>query len=144
MIHKAMPKDALTIAGLAIQMWPDNTIEELAKEFEKLTISEGSAIFICLIENQVIGFAQCQLRHDYVEGTESSPVGYLEGIYVCEEYRKEGYAKELLAKCEEWAKEKGCSEFASDCELTNDVSFRFHLNVGFTEENRIICFTKKI
>lgn len=48
------------------------------------------------------GFAQCQLRHDYVEGTDSSPVGYLEGIFVKQEHRKQGYAKELLAKCEEW------------------------------------------
>ncbi len=26
--------------------------------------------------------AQSQLRYDYVEGTESTPVGYLEGIFV--------------------------------------------------------------
>ena len=34
-----------------------------------------------------IGFAQCTLRNDYVEGSSSSPVGYLEGIYVKDEYR---------------------------------------------------------
>ncbi len=39
------------------------------------------------------------MRTDYVEGTESSPVGYLEGIFVKEEYRKNGYAKELLFAC---------------------------------------------
>lgn len=41
-------------------------------------------------------FAQCGLRHDYVEGRGSSPVGYLEGIFVEKEYRKQGCAKELL------------------------------------------------
>ena len=41
-------------------------------------------------------------------------------------------------------KEKDCTEFASDCELTNTESLRFHLKVGFLEANRIICFTKKI
>ena len=91
-----------------------------------------------------VGFAQCQLRHDYVEGTESSPVGYLEGIYVAEEYRKHGIARELLSVCETWAKGKGCAEFASDCELENTQSLQFHLNVGFEEANRIICFTKKL
>ena len=30
------------------------------------------------------GFAQCQLRRDYVEGTKTSPVGYPEGIFVAE------------------------------------------------------------
>ncbi len=27
-----------------------------------------------------VGFTQCQLRYDYVEGTKTSPVGYLERI----------------------------------------------------------------
>ena len=44
---------------------------------------------------------------------------------------------------QEWAKEKGCREFASDCELTNTDSLKFHLSLGFQEANRIICFTKK-
>ena len=71
-------------------------------------------------------------------------MGYLEGIYVAEEYRKHGIARELLSACESWAKSKGCTEFASDCELSNVQSLQFHLNVGFEEANRIICFTKKI
>ena len=91
-----------------------------------------------------IGFSQCQLRHDYVEGTKSSPVGYLEGIFVDGAHRRLGYAARLLSACEGWAKEKGCREFASDCELTNTDSLKFHLSLGFTEANRIICFTKKL
>ena len=92
----------------------------------------------------MVGFAQCQLRHDYVEGTDSSPVGYLEGVFVEEAYRRQGCAKKLLAKCEKWAKENGCSEFASDCELDNEDSLKFHIKMGFVEANRIICFTKKL
>ena len=38
----------------------------------------------------------------------------------------------------------GCREFASDCELTNKASLAFHLSLGFTEENRIICFKKNL
>lgn len=44
------------------------------------------------------------LRHDYVEGTESNPVGYLEGIFVVEKERKQGIAKELLGACQNYAK----------------------------------------
>ena len=89
-------------------------------------------------------FAQCQLRHDYVEGTEFSPVGYLEGIYVAEAYRKQGIARDLLACCEKWAKEKGCWEFASDCELTNLESQAFHQAVGFREANRIVAYVREL
>lgn len=91
-----------------------------------------------------MGFAQCQLRHDYVEGTETSPVGYLEGIFIREGFRHRGFAKELLQECEKWAKEQNCSEFASDCELTNSDSLQFHLMMGFEEANRIICFKKEL
>lgn len=91
-----------------------------------------------------IGFAQCQLRCDYVEGTSTSPVGYLEGIFVKEGYRNRGYAKELLAECEAWAKNNGCLEFASDCEIDNADSFYFHKAMNFIEANRIICFTKAL
>lgn len=91
-----------------------------------------------------MGFAQCQLRYDYVEGSETSPVGYLEGIFVKSEYRNKGYAKELLAECELWAKDNGCREFASDCEINNKNSFQFHKAMNFIEVNRIICFIKKL
>ena len=63
---------------------------------------------------------------------------------VKEEYRKNGYAKELLSACEIWAKEIGCSEFASDCEIDNMDSFKFHMAMGFDEANRIICFKKRL
>ena len=71
-------------------------------------------------------------------------MGYLEGIYVAEQARHRGIARQLLRSCEDWAKDMGCREFASDCELTNTQSLAFHLNVGFFEANRIICFTKKL
>lgn len=144
MIYKATKEDATKIAKLAIQMWEDNTVEDLAEEFAEMTENDETVIFLLAEDDQPIGFAQCQLRHDYVEGTDSSPVGYLEGIYVAQKYRKKGFAKQLLDRCEAWAKEKGCVEFASDCELNNDISLAFHLKMGFAEANRIICFTKEL
>lgn len=143
MIRKATTSDAAAVAALAVQMWPHHTLEELTADFAELIAAPGCAVFL-LEEEQAIGFAQCQLRHDYVEGTSSSPVGYLEGIFVSPERRRCGHARSLLAACEAWAKEQGCSEFASDCELDNTDSLAFHLSLGFTEANRIICFAKKL
>lgn len=144
MIKQATQKEVMSLARLAIQMWEDNEIEELAEHFEGLAISEEAACFLKYENDVAVGFAQCQLRHDYVEGTETSPVGYLEGIFVEEAYRHKGYAKELLRECEKWAKSKGCTEFASDCELENEESLRFHMAMQFEEANRVICFRKSI
>ena len=140
MIRKASKEDIHVIAAYMAALWPHHTAAEMESVLEDFMKQEETAFFLA----EEGGFAQCSLRRDYVEGTESSPVGYLEGIYVVEPARKQGVARELLKACEKWAKEKGCREFASDCELTNPQSLQFHLNVGFEEANRIICFTKKL
>lgn len=144
MIRKAEYQDARTAAGLALQLWPDHTLTEMEAEFSELISQPEAAVFLAFDGETPAGFAQCQLRHDYVEGTDSSPVGYLEGIFVTERCRRQGYAKLLLTACEDWARKLGCREFASDCEIDNEDSLRFHLRVGFEEANRIICFTKKL
>ncbi len=144
MIKRAKIEDAKVLAGMAIQMWTNHILEDLTEEFRQLVLNDDAVCFIKYVDDKPIAFAQCQLRYDYVEGTESSPVGYLEGIFVAEKYRKQGYAAELLSECEKWAREKGCTEFASDCELSNTDSVRFHMSLGFEEANRIICFRKNI
>lgn len=143
-IRKAEKADAAAVAKLACLLWPHHTADEMMGEFLPMLKSPDAAIFLAEEVESPFGFAQCQLRRDYVEGTATSPVGYLEGIFVREEYRRQGIAKQLLAACEGWAWDLGCSEFASDCELNNCDSLRFHLALGFLEANRIICFTKKI
>ena len=144
MIIKATVSDAVGIAELAIQMWDSHTVSELAGEFADLLSGDEAVVFLYQVDGRSVGFAQCQLRHDYVEGTESSPVGYLEGVFVEPPCRKQGIGKKLVAACERWAKEKGCTEFASDCELDNAQSLAFHLHSDFQETNRIVCFRKTI
>ena len=141
-IYKAEKEDARQIAELAVLMWTEHTVDGLSEEF--VEILEDGAVFLAEVAGAVVGFAQCQLRQDYVEGTKTSPVGYLEGIFVREECRKQGLAKQLLSACEKWATEQGCREFASDCELTNTVSQEFHKKLGFTEANRVVCFVKPL
>lgn len=144
MIYKAAPSDIEDVVCLAASLWPGHDEAGLREEFLDLLRDDACAVYIAKTDGEKIGFAQVQLRHDYVEGTDSTPVGYLEGIFVREAWRKHGYARKLLACCEKWAKEKGCFEFASDCELKNDVSLAFHLRAGFSEVNRVICFAKRI
>ena len=100
MIRKAALSDARAIAQLAVQMWSSHTTDELQQEFQTLLTDEAVALFVYTLDDMVIGFAQCQLRRDYVEGTDSSPVGYLEGVYVDENHRKRGYGKALINACE--------------------------------------------
>lgn len=129
---------------LLMQLWPDHTINEAEELLKDYICGEEKAVFTYYINKKCVGLALCCLRHDYVEGCDTSPVGYLEGIVVDKDYRMKGIANILCGECESWAKEKECTEFASDCELTNSTSLQFHLHIGFKEENRIVCFKKMI
>lgn len=141
---RAEPGAAASLAELVKVIWPEHSLEELSEILTNYMNSENSAVFAETANGLVVGVALCCLRHDYVEGCETSPVGYLEGVAVREAYRHRGIAGRLVSECEQWAREKGCAEFASDCELTNTGSLRFHLSIGFREENRIICFKKML
>ncbi len=144
MVRKAGKQDLEILANLAVLMWDSCSVSELIAEFSEI-ISKGKVQFFLKYKDDIpIGFAQCQLRCDYVEGTKTTPVGYLEGIFIKDGYRNKGYAKELLLECEAWAKYNGCQEFASDCEIDNINSLHFHKAMNFTEANRIICFIKAL
>lgn len=143
-IRKARACELPEVSKLANLLWPDSSVGELFEEFRMLFQKKNDALFVAIVEKQIIAFAHSSIRREYVEGTKTNPVGYLEGIYVSPAVRKQRIGTLLLKKCEEWAKEQGCFEFASDCELGNMESFSFHLKVGFEEANRIICFVKKL
>lgn len=145
MIKKATTSaDAMAVAQIAARLWNHHAPEELAEDFALMLSDANNAVFLCCIEEEPVGFAHASLRRDYVEGTTSSPVGFLEGIFVLETFRCRGVASDLLYACENWARAQGCTEFASDCELTNEESIAFHGKLGFEEVNRIVCFRKDL
>ena len=143
-IQRADRKHLDEVTSLGLKLWPDHDWNELREEFEDLLQSRHDAIYIALVENKVAGFLHMSLRTDYVEGSTTSPVGYVEGIFVEEEYRNRGIAKRLVQAGEQWAKTMGCEEIASDTELYNQASQAFHKKIGFTEAARIVAYIKRL
>lgn len=132
------------LVGLAMNLWPESNEEELHHEFMGMLFDRNNTCFLCLEEDNPLGFIHISTRHDYVEGSSGSPVTYIEGIYVLEGQRGKGVARKLLEAAEIWAKEQGCAEIASDCEIDKPENIEFHNKVGFKEVNRIACFIKEI
>ena len=146
MIIRELTKDTVAhVLPLLDGLWPGQSESEWIEEVEASLEDADSTFFLAYSENGgAIGFSQVQLRRDYVEGTETSPVGYLEGLYVKEPERNKGYARQLVRAAEAWAEQHGCTEFASDVELHNVESQSMHERLGFTEVNRIVCYVKPL
>ncbi len=139
-------KDFKEWLELGVALWPhykDKKIE-LREEFINILESKNQTAFLCKKEEKLIAFINISIRFDYVEGSNSSPVAYIEGIYVEPKYRKQWLAKKLIKITEKWALNKGCKQLASDTELENINSQKFHINLGFKEVNRIVNFIKTI
>jgi aminoglycoside 6'-N-acetyltransferase I len=125
-------------------LWPQGSdAEHLNEMAEFLAHPERFVQFVAYAEQgQPIGFVEAALRHDYVNGTESSPVAFLEGLYVDPAHRRRGVARSLVAAVTEWAIKHGCKEFASDAALDNELSHRMHKSLGFMETERVVYFRK--
>ena len=139
----AASPDASAWFALRDRLWPDSSHDhavEIEVFFRDARTSEA-----CLVAelpgHGIVGFAEVGLRN-YAEGCLSSPVGYLEGIFVLPEHREAGVGRELVAAGEEWACARGCTEMASDREITNHASGAFHEAVGYEEAERIVCYRK--
>ena len=122
---------------LCIALWPDTTVQDLIEGRATYKLSD----FLYYINDEAVAFISLSIRHEYVEGTESSPVGYIEGIYVKPDHRKRGIANKLVAHAKDWAFSQGCNEIASDTELHNEDSQIFHEKIGFVEANRVVCYS---
>lgn len=140
MIEKVNELNKTIWAKFASNLW-SSTEEELLETFNNNGYQNE---FLYIDNNQYVAFISLSLRNDYVEGTDTSPVAYIEGIYVKEDYQRRGIARKLIEFAKEWAKNNGCKELASDAELTNSESIAFHKKVGFEEKNKIVCFVMNV
>jgi aminoglycoside 6'-N-acetyltransferase I len=130
-------------AGFGTKFWPmgDAVCE---REAEQILGNSRWAVFIARLEDgSVAGFLETNLR-DYAEGAESSPAGYLEGLYISAEYRRQGIGAALVRAGEQRALAKGCTEIASDAQIDNAISIELHKRMGYQEVERQVCFLKRL
>lgn len=132
--------------ALRSALWPETPEQEHRSEAESL-IGESQRFIACLArtpQGLAVGFAEAALRQDYVNGCTTSPVAFLEGIYVTPEHRRRGVARLLCEAVQAWGAGLGCSELASDADIGNIASQRMHAALGFEETERVVYFRKLI
>ena len=125
---------------LCIALWSDATADDLIEGRIAYNLSD----FLYYVDNEDVAFISLSVRNEYVEGADSAPTGYLEGIYVKPSHQKQGIAKKMVEFAKVWSAGQGCTTLASDVELHNEDSRLFHERIGFSEVSRAIHFAMRI
>jgi aminoglycoside 6'-N-acetyltransferase I len=130
---------------LALRLWPDYSATEMQDILTEILDSDRETAFLMRDDNgKAIAFMNLSLRSEYVPEATQSPVGYIEGIYVKDEYRDRGVGRAMVEYAEQWALDRGCIELASDALVENTASHEFHTKTGFREAERTVFFIKSI
>jgi aminoglycoside 6'-N-acetyltransferase I len=139
------PDDAAWL-NMREALWPHADREAHLDEMSTSMMHPATrATFLAHTEKGlVVGFAEVSIRSEQVNGARTSPVGFLEGLYVHPDYRRHGAAGKLVGKVEQWVLEQGCHELASDTDAGNTVSQAVHTALGFEETERVVYFRKEL
>nr|WP_319942096.1 GNAT family N-acetyltransferase [Pseudomonas quasicaspiana] len=93
---------------LRAALWPDAVADSDQDNQTILSAPERYLVLLFTDENgEAQGFVEASIRTDYVNGTHSSPVAFLEGLYVQPADRGQGIARQLVAGVQKWAEEMG-------------------------------------
>ncbi len=143
-IARPTDADAADWVRLRAALWPDSQTAEHVEEASTLLAgrSDDAPVFVARDGETVVGFAEAAMRRDYVNGCDTSPVAFLEGIYVRPEFRRRGVARALCDAVAAWGRAAGACEFASDAAIDNEGSIALHRALGFAETERVVFFRR--
>ena len=143
-VAAAREADRQAWAALRGTLWSHASLAEHAGEIDQLLRDRDAIGLVARIDGEVAGFAEATLRHDYVNGCSSSPVAFLEGLFVAARWRRRGAAAALVAGVAGWARTRGVRELASDASLDNAVGQALHVALGFAETERVVFFRRDL
>ncbi len=130
---------------LRLLLWDESTEDDHKSEMVDI-IEHNDTQLVAVADfggGRLGGFLEASIR-SYVEDCQTENVGYLEGWFVEEQFRRLGVGRELVAFAEGWARGKGCTEMASDAEIDNAISLHAHLNLGYAETSRLVHLRKEL
>jgi aminoglycoside 6'-N-acetyltransferase I len=136
-IRVAAPSDCEELSRMRSALWPESPA--IGKPSSTLPY----AVFVAEGANgELAGFLEVGLR-SHADGCDpKQPVGFVEGWFVKEDYRRKGLGRQLLIAAEEWSRGHGCVEMASDTWIDSLLSQQVHESLDFEEVDRCVHYRK--
>lgn len=144
-VRRAESADDAGWFELRRSLWPDAADAAQRAEMASIVAQpDRYAAFLIDVDGRTVAFVEASLRHEYVNGTSSSPVAFLEGLSVVPDAWRRGHARRLVEAVEAWGRSLGCRELASDAHVENTAGILAHRAVGFEETERVVYFRKAL
>jgi aminoglycoside 6'-N-acetyltransferase I len=129
---------------LRAALWPDQPRGELELEGRAALASDPPlVVFVAEVGSTLAGFIEFGLR-SVAEGCDTSPVPYVEGWFVRDEFRRHGIGAALMRAVEDWCRARGFVELASDANADNRASRDVHAALGFEEVETLVVFRRAL
>jgi aminoglycoside 6'-N-acetyltransferase I len=144
-IRSATSRDRAEWGRLRRALWPDCKGRRAALEMRE-QLSDPKKFGVLVLDRgngRLGGFIELALR-DGVDGAARETTAYVEGWFVEEPLRGNGWGRKLVAAAGRWARDRGMAELASDAEIWNDVGIGAHRAAGFHETFRVVQFLKRV
>lgn len=144
MIRQAETSDLPTIAKMKIAMFVESGIDNLApnaidliiNDYEQLYDSFQAAHFIVCQENRIVACAGAFIKSD-MPYCYFNPefYGFVGDVYTKPEYRRHGFAKELISQSIGWLKKQGVTTIRL---LASDKYSSIYQAFGFVSSDEMI------
>ncbi len=129
--------------AMRCQLWPDLSESQQRSELEDLMARHGYRGWIAREDGKAAGFAEACIR-PYANGCDSTPVPFLEGVWVEPALRHLGIGARLVGQVEAWAAAQGFSELGSDVDIANLISQAAHQAWGFEERETVVYYRRRL
>ena len=127
-------------AAMRKALWPDQPLAGLADEIAPMLAQGDLAAFgIRAGDGRLFGLIEVGTR-SVAEGCLTSPVGYIEALWIDPALRRRGLARRLVGAAVAWSRARGYRELGSDVDIGNALSQSVHARLGFEETGRLVTY----
>jgi aminoglycoside 6'-N-acetyltransferase I len=135
--------DRTAFAKMRATKWPEESPEQHLAWIDRFLRDGDAWAFVAAAGGALVGFAEVAIRK-YANGCESTPVPFLEAIWVEPGLRHQGIGKRLIGHIEAFLTAHGYRELGSDARIENGLSHAAHQGWGFSETERVVYVRKSL
>jgi len=124
--------DLLTKLIMSERKYDDNVKEsfKVSDYFTKIYDKDYNSLICALSDKEIIGFIYVFLKHEKGEFAKES-VGFIDALYVRDNYRKQGIATNLINEVYKWCDLKEIKFVEIGSFVKNEAAFSLYKKFGF-------------